>query len=65
MFAVDAAPTRENLEEKLIPGICWNSEMAIRAIEKLQHMESVGMHIITGHDPVDWKTLKIAPDFYE
>ena len=38
---------------------------AVRAIEKPQHMQSVVMHIITGHDPIDWKTLKIAPDYYE
>jgi glyoxylase-like metal-dependent hydrolase (beta-lactamase superfamily II) len=65
VLAVDAIPMRENLEEKIVPGICWNTEMAIRAIEKLQHMQSAGMHIIAGHDPVAWKTLKTAPDFYE
>lgn len=65
VLAVDAAQVAEILEEKIIPGICWNSEMAVRAIEKLQHMQSIGMHIIMGHDPVAWKTLKIAPDYYE
>jgi len=65
VLAVDAAQVAENLEEKIIPGIYWSSDMAVRAIEKLQHMQSVGIHIITGHDPVAWKTLKIAPDYYE
>lgn len=65
VLAGDAVLVAANLKEGLLPGICWNGEMAARAIEKLQHMEKEGMKIITGHDPESWKDLKIAPEYYE
>ena len=65
VLAGDAVQVAANLSEGILPGICWNSEMAVRSIEKLQHMQKEGMRIVLGHDPVSWKDLKIAPDFYE
>lgn len=65
VLAADAVMVAANLREGLPPGTCWNSEMAMRAIERLRHMESEGAKIITGHDPEAWKGLKIAPEYYE
>lgn len=65
VLAGDAVQMGVQLEESSLPGIYWNSEMAVRAVEKLQHMRQEGMLIIPGHDPVSWGTLKIAPDYYE
>lgn len=65
VLASDAVSIAANLKEGLLPGMCWNGEMAARAIEKLQHMGREGMKIITGHDPEWWKDLKIAPAYYE
>lgn len=66
VLAADAVSLAENLDEKVLPGHeIWSSEMAVRAIENLQQMQKAGALIILGHDPVLWKTLKKAPDYYE
>jgi N-acyl homoserine lactone hydrolase len=65
VLAGDAVQVGENLSKGYLPGICWNSEMAGRSIEKLQHMEREGMRIILGHDIESFKQLMIAPEYYE
>jgi len=65
VLAGDAVQVGENLTKGYLPGICWNSEMAVRSIEKLQHMQKEGMQIILGHDPESFGHLKRAPEFYE
>ncbi len=65
VLAGDAVQVGENLTKGYLPGICWNSEMAVRSIEKLQHMEREGMQIILGHDLASFERLKIAPEYYE
>ena len=65
VLAGDAVQVAANLSEAILPGICWNSEMAVRSIEKLQHMQKEGMQIILGHDPVSFEHLRIAPEYYE
>ncbi len=65
VLAGDAVQVGENLSKGYLPGICWNSEMAVRSIEKLRHMQKEGMQIILGHDLVSFKELKVAPEFYE
>jgi glyoxylase-like metal-dependent hydrolase (beta-lactamase superfamily II) len=65
VLAGDAAQVRENLTEKVPPGVCWSSRDAIESIEKLQHLEAQGALIILGHELSDLEALKLAPDFYE
>jgi N-acyl homoserine lactone hydrolase len=65
VLAADAVQVGENLSKGYLPGICWNSEMAVRSIEKLQHMEREGMEIILGHDLPSFEKLKTAPKYYE
>ena len=65
VLAGDAVQVGENLSKGYFPGICWNSEMAVKSIEKLQHMHKEGMQIILGHDPESFERLKIAPEYYE
>lgn len=61
----DAIPVRQNLTEKIPPGLCWNSQLAIWAIEKLQHMEEEGALLVLGHDPSQLSTLRRAPEYYD
>lgn len=66
VLAGDAVQLAVQLNEKgILPGISWDSAAAMRAIEKLRHMQRQGMRIIPGHDPEIWETLMIAPAFYE
>ena len=61
----DAIYMRENIEQKLPPGICWNGDLAVRSmyrITNLAHVENA--EIIVGHDLKYWKTLPLAPNPY-
>ena len=63
VLACDAAPLREVLERKLLPGTCTDNWQAIRAVEKLIHLEECGHDIIFAHDP-DNLPEKVFPEFY-
>lgn len=65
VLAGDAVQVEENLSKGYLPGICWNSEMAVSSIEKLQHMQAEGMRIIPGHDLMSFRELRTAPEYYE
>jgi glyoxylase-like metal-dependent hydrolase (beta-lactamase superfamily II) len=62
----DSCYNMEILNENLLPGLGWNSELTVRSIQKLRWARDfLGYSIITGHDPDTFKTLKKAPEYYE
>jgi N-acyl homoserine lactone hydrolase len=61
----DAVQVAENFTDKVPPGMCWCSQLAVQAIEKLQHMQTEGALLIFGHELSLLDTLKLAPDYYE
>jgi glyoxylase-like metal-dependent hydrolase (beta-lactamase superfamily II) len=64
VLAGDAAQVQEHLTENSTPGICWNSELAIRAVQRLRHLQSTGALVILGHELSALDTLKMAPEYY-
>lgn len=65
VLAGDAAQVAENLTDTVPPGICWNSQLAVDSIQKLQHMQAQGALVILGHELSALDTLKLSPDYYE
>jgi len=65
VLPADAADMLEILDEGLIPGVVWNAEAAARAVGKIQHLRREGAFVVTGHDPEQFKTLRLVPDYYE
>lgn len=65
VLAGDAAQVAENFRDKVPPGLCWNSQLAVESIQKLQHLEAQGAVVILGHELSALETLKLAPDYYE
>jgi len=65
-FAADACYTEENLDKGILPGLAWNFGECERTIKRIQKLKiSDNAHIFVGHDPVSWKTVKQAPEFYD
>jgi len=61
----DAIYMRENIEQELPPGICWNGDLAVRSMHRITNLAHVeNAEIIVGHDPEYWKTLPLAPKPY-
>lgn len=65
VLAGDAAQLAENFSDKVPPGLCWNSQFAVEAIQRLQHLQAQGALVILGHELSTLDTLKLAPDYYE
>jgi N-acyl homoserine lactone hydrolase len=65
VLAGDAAQVLENFADLVPPGICWNSQLAVEAIQKLRHMEAHGALVILGHEFSALATLRLAPEYYE
>ena len=64
VLACDAAPLKEVLERRLLPGTCTDNWQAIRSVEKLIHYEENGYKIIYAHDP-DNLPDKVFPEFFK
>jgi len=61
----DAIQVAENLTDTWPPGLCWNAQLAVQAIERLQHMQAEGALLIFGHELSQLESLRIAPDYYD
>lgn len=61
----DAVQVAENFTDKVPPGMCWSSQLAVQAIETLQHLQSAGALLIFGHELSQVGGLNIAPEYYE
>lgn len=64
VLIADAAPIKEVMERTLLPGTCTDNWQAMRAIQKLVHMESCGYRMIYAHDPENLPE-KNFPEFFE
>jgi N-acyl homoserine lactone hydrolase len=61
----DAVQVAENFTGKVPPGMCWSSQLAVQAIERLQHLQAEGVLLIFGHELSSLDTLKLAPGYYD
>ena len=61
----DACYWHEHVENERVPGVVWNPTLALHSIKRLKTLGRLtGAKIFPSHDPVFWKTVKQAPDFY-
>ncbi len=65
LLPVDAVYTKQLWDENAL-GAGANAEDARRSMDRLRQLaQETGAQVIFGHDPVQWKTRRIAPAFYE
>jgi N-acyl homoserine lactone hydrolase len=66
LLAADAANSLEHLEEKALPGFIISAVDALRSVRKLRRLAwRSNAVVVAGHDPVQWPTLRQAPEFYD
>jgi len=62
----DSVYTTEIIDEDNLPGLVWSPHDAVVSVKKMRYLRRVhGVKIITGHDPVAWKDMKQAPEYYD
>lgn len=64
----DAADLRENLEQEIAPGLCWNerSDLALDSIRKLKRLgREEQAELWPNHDMAFYNTLRRFPRFHE
>jgi N-acyl homoserine lactone hydrolase len=62
----DAANSLEHLDEKALPGFIISAVDTVRSVRKLRRLAwRSNAIVVAGHDPVQWPTLKQAPEFYD
>jgi N-acyl homoserine lactone hydrolase len=65
-FAADACYTTENLNNGILPGKMWSAGEMVRSVERMRLLQDTqGVKIVTGHDPLAWKSFKLAPFYYD
>jgi glyoxylase-like metal-dependent hydrolase (beta-lactamase superfamily II) len=65
VLTADAAAMAEILDEGVLPYVTWNAEEALRSLRKVQHMKREGATVLMAHDPDQWATTRLAPEYYE
>jgi N-acyl homoserine lactone hydrolase len=65
VLTADAASMAEILDEGVLPAISWNAEEAAKSVRKMQHMKREGATVLMAHDPDQWETVRLAPEYYE
>lgn len=62
----DAIYMRQNIEEDLAPGICWNGDLAVVSMHRLINLAKIeNAQIIVSHDLEYFRTLPLAPKCYD
>jgi len=61
----DSCYMKENIDERVVPGIVWDPVWAIKTIDKMRELRKRGAHVIVGHDPDAWEEVKHAPAYYD
>lgn len=61
----DCVYTQEILNENVLPGLVYSPPDAVKSISKIRDLSKRGVRVITGHDPVAWPQLTLAPKFYD
>lgn len=65
VFPVDVAYTSHNLEHKVLMGLHSDPEDLLRSMIKIENIaKKIGGKIFYSHDPEDFKTYSLAPNFY-
>ena len=65
ILAGDSIPLRRNVEKGILPGILWDSGLAMKSIQRLKVIaEERSGTIFPGHDAEIFKEQKKFPDFY-
>ena len=65
ILAGDSCYWQEHIDAERVPGVVWNPAAALQSIKRLKTLARlVRGRIFPGHDPVFWKTVIQAPDFY-
>lgn len=68
IIAGDAADLRENLDEEVAPGLCWNdrTDLALASIRKLKQLaRTTEAEIWPNHDMAFYRSRKAFPEAYE
>lgn len=61
----DSAYLAENIDQLICPGSVVNMIEATNSLRMLRYLRDIkGYHVIPGHDPEFWKTVKQSPDYY-
>ena len=62
VLTADACYSKEHLVREIIPRTVWNAQTMIESLRKLRALqERQGCHLIFGHDPAQWATMRHAP----
>ncbi|HYQ39004.1 MAG TPA: N-acyl homoserine lactonase family protein [Pseudomonas sp.] len=67
LLAGDAADLRENLDDEVAPGLCWQDreDLALASIRRLKTLAAEsGAELWPNHDMAFWRTLKRFPEFH-
>lgn len=64
-LTADSCYTLENLNEDVLPGLVADPIETVKTISKIRRLRDLGVNIVVGHDPVEWKNYKQAPEFYD
>jgi len=65
LLTADACYSRAHLDREIIPnaGAAWSPELMIETFARLRTFQDrQGCHLIFGHDPEQWATLRHAPE---
>jgi glyoxylase-like metal-dependent hydrolase (beta-lactamase superfamily II) len=65
LLTADACYSRAHLDREIIPiaGAVWNPELMIETLGRLRALQDrQGCHLIFGHDPEQWTTIRHAPE---
>ncbi len=62
VLTADACYTNEHLDREIIPRAVWNAPTMIETFAALRALKQrQGCHLIFGHDPEQWATIRHAP----
>ena len=54
------------LENGILPGLMWSAGETVKSVNRMRFLqETQDVKVVTGHDPVAWKTFKQAPEYYD
>jgi len=63
VLAADACYSRTHLDREIIPQAVWDAQTMIESYRRLRTLqERQGYHLVFGHDPDQWATIRHAPD---
>jgi glyoxylase-like metal-dependent hydrolase (beta-lactamase superfamily II) len=65
VLTADACYSRAHLDREILPvaGATWNPQMMIETYSQLRTLqERHGCHLVFGHDPDQWTTMRHAPE---